>query len=229
MSLLDTFFCIVLGISLIYSVIRGMVQELFSLLAYVGGFVLAIRFRGEVAETLDKVIPSAAVAEVAAFGMIFLASIVGISLIGRGIKKLVRSNSGLSGLDRVMGGALGLIKGVLILVILMFPLKFFPDLQGKILSDSALAPHLHKVSEAVAETVKADDYVDKLPEFDLDGIKKKFDNLKGVGNLAQDMDTGNKDQIDDDEDVEVQGTPQDSYTSKEKRKLNDILLSLDSK
>ncbi len=227
MSLLDTFFIIVLGISLIYSVIRGMVREIFSLLAYVGGYLLAVKFRGEVAESLHKVLPSAAVAEMVGFVVVFLAAVVGISLIGKGVKKLVHSSSGLSGLDRMMGGALGVIKGVLILIILMFPLKFFPDLHGKVLQDSAIAPHLYKVSEAVAETVNAEDYVDKIPEFDIDGIRKKFDKLKGVGNLAQDVDPDGHKQGDDEENLELQGVPQDSHTPDERKKLNEILLSLD--
>ncbi|NIQ02912.1 MAG: CvpA family protein, partial [Nitrospinaceae bacterium] len=40
----DIFVAIVLGLSLVYSVLKGLVREIFSLLALVGGFLMAVKF-----------------------------------------------------------------------------------------------------------------------------------------------------------------------------------------
>ena len=45
MPLFDSLVAIVLALSLIYSMVRGMVREIFSLLAYIGGYFIATNYR----------------------------------------------------------------------------------------------------------------------------------------------------------------------------------------
>ncbi len=226
MPLFDSLAIIVLAISLVFSVIRGMVREIFSLLAYVGGYFLAMNYRADLSHTLKQYISNTTASEIISFGLIFIAGVVSISLVGKLIKKLIHSAPGLSALDRVFGGALGIVKGVVILIILMFPLRFFPELNADITRGSHFAPHLHNLSKQVARGVETEGLMESLPKIDLSGIKEKFGNLKDIDKLAQDLKNKTVSKI---KTESLKGEPQDTYTEDEKNKLNDILLSLDKK
>ncbi|GJL78255.1 MAG: hypothetical protein NPINA01_12440 [Nitrospinaceae bacterium] len=224
MSLFDSLTVIVLTLSLIYSMVRGMVREIFSLLAYVGGYFLALNFRGDLSSTLRQYISNPTAVEILSFGLIFIAGVVGISFLGKGIQKLVHSAPGLSGLDRVFGGVLGLAKGVIILIILMFPLKFFPNLNGDITRDSYFAPHLKNITQVLGQGLSGNRFIEKFPSIDLSGVKENFVNLKDFDKLTQGLKSKDSDPPD-----ELQGEPQDKYTKEDEKKLQDILISLDKK
>ena len=46
MTPFDIFVAVVLGFSLIFSLMKGFVREIFSLLAYVGGYFMATKYQG---------------------------------------------------------------------------------------------------------------------------------------------------------------------------------------
>ena len=226
MPLFDSLTAIVLAISLIYSIVRGMVREIFSLLAYIGGYFLAITFRGNFSAVIDPYISNSTASAIISFGLIFIASVVGISLLGKGIQKLIHSAPGLSALDRMFGGILGIAKGVIIIIILMFPLKYFPDLNTQITRDSFFGPHLNNLSQVLSRGVNTDRLIENFPRIDLSAVKENIKNWEGLDNLAQDL----KNKVSNGEKPEeLKGEPQDNYTKDDKNKLNDILLSLDKK
>lgn len=223
MPLFDILAGFILALSLIYSMVRGMVRELFALLAYIGGYFVAIHFYNEFSVTLSEYISNPTATAIASFVLIFMGTVFVISLIGKGMQKLVHSAPGLSGLDRLFGGAIGLVKGVIILIILMFPLRFFPDFNRDITRDSFLAPKLMEISNVLGEEVDTDKIINKIPKFDLDGVKKNLKDLKGINKLTDSFKPDNSEtQI-------MNGKPQDEYTKEDKNKLNDILLSIDEK
>jgi uncharacterized membrane protein required for colicin V production len=143
-----------------------------------------------------------------------------ISLIGKGIQKLVHSAPGLSGLDRVFGGVIGLAKGIILLIILLFPLKFFPDIHKELTRDSFVAPKLIEISEALGKGVDTGKIVDKLPKFDLDGVKEQINDLKNIKNALTQKNSATETK---------KSTSQEDHSTEDKSKLNDILLSLDKK
>ena len=223
MPLFDTFAAIILVISLIYSMVRGMVREIFALLAYIGGYFAAISFGKDFSATLKPYISNPTALQIISFVLIFMGTLFAISLIGKGIQKLVHSAPGLSGLDRVFGGIVGLGKGIILLIILLFPLKFFPDIHREITRDSFIAPKLIELSEALGRGVDTDKIVDKLPKFDLDGVKKQLKSLKDISNLADSFKST------DIESENIKGKPQEGHTTEDRKELNSILLSLEKK
>ncbi len=223
MPLFDIITAIVLVFSLIYSMVRGMVLEIFSLLAYVGGYFVAMTYRKEFSATLSQYISNPTATEIVSFALIFIATVFAISLIGKGLQKLIHSAPGLSGLDRLFGGVIGLVKGILILIILMFPLRFFPEFNKEITQDSFFAPKLMEISNVLGEEVDTQKFINKIPKFDLDGVKKKIKDLKDINKLTDSLTSGQN------EAETINGKPQDDYTNEEKNKLNDILLSIDKK
>ncbi len=220
MPLFDTIAAIILVISLIYSMVRGMVREIFALLAYIGGYFAAITFGKEFSSTLKPYISNPTALQIISFALIFIVTLFVVSLIGKGVQKLVHSAPGLSGLDRVFGGIIGLGKGIILLIILLFPLKFFPDIHKEITRDSYFAPKLVELSEVLGRGMDTDKIVDKLPKFDFDGVKKQLKSLKNIKDSLSPAETESKN---------TEGKLQEGHTTEDKNELNSILLSLEKK
>ena len=234
MSTFDTLAIIVLAISLVYSLFRGLVREIFALLAYIGGYFLAINYRESFSSTIYQQVPNKTASEIISFALIFIGSVIAISIVGKIVQNLVHSAPGLSGLDRIFGGLIGIAKGVIILIILMFPLKMFPDLHKNITRDSFLAPHIINFSNVLGKGMRNEKIFDKLPSIDLKGVKEGVqDKLKTLKNLeasAKKLTTKSIDAANEMENPgESMGEPQDDYTNEDRSKLNDIILSVDKK
>ena len=81
MTSFDIFVSVVLGISLVFSLMKGFVREIFSLLAYVGGYLMAVKYQDTLVRILIESIPSKPIAQLAAFAAIYIATAIIISLI----------------------------------------------------------------------------------------------------------------------------------------------------
>jgi membrane protein required for colicin V production len=115
MSAFDIIVVLVLVLTIVRGLMRGMVDTLFSLAAWVLAFLLGKWGALLVAPMLPIAIENPAMRYFAGFAVIFLVVLIGVLLLGHALTLLVRA-VGLGGADRVMGGALGLAKGLLILV-----------------------------------------------------------------------------------------------------------------
>ena len=211
MTSFDIFVSVVLGFSLIFSLMKGFVREIFSLLSYVGGYLMAVKYQSTFAQVLMETIPSKPIAKLIAFVAIYIITAIIISLMGKVAKAMLWSGTDLSMFDRIMGGIVGLARGVAILVAVMFPLQFFPEVAKKFTQDSYAAPHLAKVLNFVNNPGTLN-IRKKILDFDMDGAKEKFDNLKDLKNLSDKFNDLKKNLSNNAEDL---------------RKLNDILKSVD--
>jgi uncharacterized membrane protein required for colicin V production len=166
-----------------------------------------------------ETIPSKPIAKLIAFVAIYIITAIIISLMGKVAKAMLWSGTDLSMFDRIMGGIVGLARGVAILVAVMFPLQFFPEVAKKFTQDSYAAPHLAKVLNFVNNPGTLN-IRKKILDFDMDGAKEKFDNLKDLKNLSDKFNDLKKNLSNNDK-------PQDQYSAEDLRKLNDILKSVD--
>lgn len=115
MSVLDLIVLLVLLLAVVRGLMRGMVDTLFSLAAWILAFVLGKWGAAMLAPLLPVAVETPSIRYFAAFAVIFLVVLIGVLLLGHMLAALVRT-AGLGGADRVLGGALGLAKGVVILV-----------------------------------------------------------------------------------------------------------------
>lgn len=115
MSVLDLIVLLVLLLAVVRGLMRGMVDTLFSLAAWILAFVLGKWGAAMLAPLLPVAVETPSIRYFAAFAVIFLVVLIGVLLLGHMLAALVRT-AGLGGPDRVLGGALGLAKGVVILV-----------------------------------------------------------------------------------------------------------------
>ena len=222
MTLFDIIVAIVLGLCCIYSLLKGAVREIFSLLGYLASYILAINFQSSLAETLKEVVTQPIAAQIVGFITIFLGVKFAFTLLGRLILRFVGSGSVLPLFDRILGGMLGLAKGLVILVVIMFPLSLFEDTYKKATQGSVLAPHMEAVIATLSSEVKNRNLLDSLPDISVDGIKEQIDRMENLDKLSQGME-----EVKDKIIGGINGKPQEEYTKEDKKKLGELLDSIE--
>lgn len=115
MSMLDIIVVLVLILTVVRGLMRGMVDTLFSLAAWILAFLAGKWGALWVAPLLPVAIESPAIRYFAGFAVVFLVVLVGVLLLGHALATLVKA-VGLGSADKVLGGVLGLAKGLVILV-----------------------------------------------------------------------------------------------------------------
>ena len=115
MTTLDLLVLGVLLLAVVRGLMRGLVDTLFSLAAWVLAFVLGQWGAWLVAPELPIDAAHPSVAYFAGFGVIFLTVLIGTLLAGHALAALVKA-VGLGGVDKTLGGVFGLAKGLVILI-----------------------------------------------------------------------------------------------------------------
>ena len=146
----------VLLLSVLLGAWRGLVYEVLSVASWVAAFVLAQAYADEVALVLplDGLSPPLQLA--AGFLVVFIAVAFAGGLLAWLVKKLVAS-VGLRPVDRILGSAFGLARGVVMLlalavVVSMSPLRDAPWWQGSVVADLLVAT-LHAIKPLLPEPV----------------------------------------------------------------------------
>lgn len=116
MTLLDYAVALIVGVSVVISIIRGMVREIIALSGWIVAFVVANLYSGTVAAWLTPGIASESPRMLVAFLILFLAVLLAMGVLAVAVSRLVKS-AGLSVEDRVLGAVFGLARGVLIVVV----------------------------------------------------------------------------------------------------------------
>jgi len=115
MNTLDLIVVLVLILTVVRGLMRGMVDTLFSLAAWILAFMLGKWGALVVAPLLPIGIESPSIRYFAGFSVVFLVVLIGVLLLGHALATLVKA-VGLGGADKVLGGVLGLAKGLVILI-----------------------------------------------------------------------------------------------------------------
>jgi membrane protein required for colicin V production len=118
MTVIDIAVLVIVGISVLIGVLRGLVREVLALVAWVGAFLLANLLAPDAAKLLPQTMASEEILLLVSFVVVFIVALVGLSvlaIIGSKVVKVV----GLGPADRVVGGFFGLTRGVLIVMILV--------------------------------------------------------------------------------------------------------------
>jgi membrane protein required for colicin V production len=219
----------IIGLSVIFSLFKGFVKEVFSLLSYLGGYLMASKYQGVFSQLLMESIPSKPIAKLIAFAGIYIMTAIIISLMGRVARGFIMSATQLSGFDRLAGGFVGFARGIMIVVALTFPLQFFPEVGKKLMKDSQTAPHLAKVLTFVNQNPEALNLRKKLTDFDMGGMKEKFDELKNMKDMADQFEDLKKNLPNMGGDSKNEEKPLDQYSEDDIQKLTDILKSVEKK
>ena len=117
MNWLDYAVLAVLGVSLVWSALRGVVREIMSLAGWVMAFLAASLFAGPLALALPAAIPGEPLRVLVAYVAIFVVVLVISGLTGLLLSKLVKV-AGLGAADRLLGALFGLARGAVLVLVL---------------------------------------------------------------------------------------------------------------
>ena len=115
MTAVDWILLGVLGFSMLLGAWRGLVYEVLSVLGWVVSFFVAQWFAPDLATRLPVQSASDPVRYAAAFVLIFIAAVFAAGLLAFVVKKLVAA-VGLAPIDRVLGAAFGVLRGMILLL-----------------------------------------------------------------------------------------------------------------
>ncbi len=154
-NVLDIVLAAILLIALLRGLWTGFSRALASLLGMVGGFVVAARYYQMVALKLVPWLANEAARSLTAFFIIFLIIYLAFVIAGillRGVLAAVK----LSWMDRIMGGVMGLLKGVVASALILFLLTLTLQPGNSLIKQSVLAPRISEVTRVMISFVPPD-------------------------------------------------------------------------
>ncbi len=145
----DWVIIVVLAISTLLSLWRGFVREAISLAGWVAAFLVANLFVDQMASVLAGTIENITGRYVAAYAILFVATLVAATLIAYLAGQLVKV-TGLTLLDRLLGTVFGFTRGIILILVCVFVLRqLIPPTELLWLDQSILMPHLDMLGEWV--------------------------------------------------------------------------------
>jgi membrane protein required for colicin V production len=139
-TFVDFLFAGIVLVSIGFALMKGLVREIISLVALIGGFILAVLYYPVLGGRLAEFCRTDAIANFFGFLIIFvgciLIGIIAAFLVNRFVKA-----ASLKWIDRLLGGVFGLLRGWAIASILVLALISFP-IRENLLTQSVLAPYL---------------------------------------------------------------------------------------
>jgi membrane protein required for colicin V production len=117
----------VLLLSMALGAWRGLVHEVLAIVGWVAAFILAYKYGAFAGYMLPTMGTNQSISNVMGFASVFIGTLIVFSLLTWLFKKMMQG-VGLRPIDRILGAAFGILRGLLILlamttVVLMTPLK----------------------------------------------------------------------------------------------------------
>ncbi len=142
----DWIICLVVLLNVVTAAMQGFFSEALTIAGLVLGYIAAAWKYRALAEWFEGFLKNDWLAEILGFLIIFFAVLLLFGLAAR-VARWVMKESGLSGLDRFLGGLLGLAKGGLMVAVLLMGMTAFAP-TSKFLDNSQLAPYFLVVGRA---------------------------------------------------------------------------------
>lgn len=118
MTVFDYAVLAIVGLSILLSMMRGFLREVLALAGWVAAFFVARTYTLELAPLLPEAIPNESLRLLAAFVILFLATLLVASLLAIALSEVFKK-VGLGWLDRWLGAVFGLARGVVIVGVLV--------------------------------------------------------------------------------------------------------------
>jgi len=171
MNWLDVVLLIVLLTSVVTSFSAGLARELMGLVSLVLALVLAIWFYGTAGAFLLPYVSSPAIAHFCGFLIVFCGVLVLGAVAGRLLGRLMKV-AGLSFVDRLLGAAFGVVRGLLIsIAIILAMLAFAPKSPPSAVVNSRVAPYVVDAARMLATLA---------PHELKEGFRRSYDQVKSI-------------------------------------------------
>ena len=119
MNIFDYSVLIIIGLSIVLSIMRGLLREVLAIIGWLAAFFVAKTYANELLPMISMDIPSESLRVLAAFLVLFLATLLVVSLLAIALSAIFKK-IGLGWLNRFLGAAFGLLRGLIIVCILVF-------------------------------------------------------------------------------------------------------------
>jgi len=146
MTAADWVIVVIIAVSIIQAAISGFFHEAFGIAGLIVGYLLAAWNYQRLAARYAPYLKSMWLGEIGAFLVIFLAVLVVAGIAGRITRHIVKE-AGLSFVDLILGGALGLLRGILLVAVIMMSMAAFTP-TSTWLEGSELVPYFLVVGRA---------------------------------------------------------------------------------
>lgn len=153
MTWLDIVVIAIIALSALLGIVRGLVREVMSLLAWGVAFWVAFRFGRTLSAHMEGIITHEETRLVAAFVLLFFAVLLVGMLVGSLVVKLVRASE-VGGPDRALGGAFGVLRGVLLVTLLVLVAAITPLHESRAWVDSRLVGHFETLAHWARDAVR---------------------------------------------------------------------------
>ena len=244
MTIFDYVIIFITSICCLFSFYKGMVREIFSLLGYLVGYVLSIDYYEEVTSILQSMLSKEIMVRISEFSIVFTIVKILVALFifftikfsfdifGRLIRRSVGGSIAISFPDRIGGGALGILKGFVIVAIMMFPLSLFRGGYERVTQGSIITPYLEKVFSVASQESFIKNFSDLTSDVSVNSVQEKLKKITDLKTITKDMNI-KKDKLLDDIKIltkkELKEDAMEKYTEDDKNKLNDILETFSNK
>ena len=158
MASADIVILILILLSSVIGLVRGLFKELISLVVWFAAVMLALYFSSAMGDALSGQIADESIRTVVGFFIIFLATLIVGGIVQVLVKSLI-SSTGLTGTDRFLGFLFGSARGVLICIVALIALQSF-EIEADWWQESEIIPELLAFEQDVLELMgKARDVV----------------------------------------------------------------------
>ena len=223
----DIFAFIIIGLSVVYSVWKGMVREAFSLVALVVAYLVALNLYSNVAILISGVITEETLANILSFIVLFITSLLIVALLGRMVKKFLYSTHTISGWDRFLGGFFGVAKGIFLMIVFMFPLQWFDETYARWTEDSLVAPYLEDWVDDIRGSVDLEPGFNRSMPGSLKGMRRQIPTMEGINESISEQ----KEKLKEKTSVltSLDSPPQDEHTKEDQKNLDKLLNEISEK
>lgn len=133
---------VIVMLSALLSLWRGFVREAISLAGWVVAFVVANLLAVALAQQIGDLIANRTGRYIVAWTLLFVLTLVMSSVTAKLFASLIKA-TGLGILDRLLGSVFGVLRGVLIVMALVFVVReIVPKSEQSLLEESQLMPHI---------------------------------------------------------------------------------------
>lgn len=153
MNWLDYFFIVILAVTTVVGIVKGLVRQIIGLVAVILGLVLAALYYEGLAEIIRHLVRDRLVSNFLGFLVIFFAVIAAGALLGHLVSKVLKGP--LAFADRFFGAVFGLVKAVIICGVMVFALAAF-NIARPAVETSVLAPVCVTITRAAVHLIPQD-------------------------------------------------------------------------
>ena len=119
MTMFDYVVLVIIGLSIVLSMMRGFFREALAILGWIAAFIVAKTYANQILPMMPDNIPNESLRILAAFLVLFLATLLVTSLLAIALSAIF-NKIGLGWLNRLLGALFGLVRGILIVCIVVF-------------------------------------------------------------------------------------------------------------